>query len=113
MTSSNTNTGSAASAGATDKDAKDRSKYNPNGRTGDKNDPVDMARHPDADVPVGGKLSNGSIQTETSLAQIQQAANEAYATQGNAAGHTDQREVAEKAGTLTSDGTATTGPSGS
>lgn len=87
---------------------------NPNGRTGDARDPVDMARHPDADVPVGGKLSNGDTQTETSKAAIAQAAMGAYSSQGNAAGHSDQAEVAHDAATkVTDDGKTTTGPSDS
>lgn len=92
----------------------DMDTQNPNGRTGNPNDPVDMARHPDADVPIGGKLSNGETQTETTKAAIAQAAMGAYSSQGNAAGHADQAEVARDAATkVTDDGTATTGPSDS
>lgn len=86
---------------------------NPDGRTGNPNDPVDMAAHPDADVPIGGKLSNGETQTEATKAAIAQAATGAYARQGNAAGHADQKQVADEARTThATDGTPS-GPSDS
>lgn len=86
---------------------------NPNGRTGNPNDPVDMARHPDADVPIGGKLSNGETQTEETKAAISQAAMGAYSAQGNAAGHADQTEVAKAAATTHADDGTPSGPSDS